>query len=186
MPSTTKLGQSGLRTQQIVEFAIWMTVAAGMWIYSYSFDRELSTYALGPVAWPRAVILLIAVVAIVSFLSDWRITKNQPVVGLDDEPLVTEQRMDGAARLRLACAILLPLVYVWLLPRAGYFAATPFFIAGYMRVLGMESWRVIFTTTIVAYSLLLLLFSKLLYIPLPTGNWPGFYDFSNWLLVLLR
>jgi hypothetical protein len=55
-----------------------------------------------------------------------------------------------------------------------------------MRVLGMESWRVIFTTTIVAYSLLLLLFSKLLYIPLPTGNWPGFYDFSNWLLVLLR
>lgn len=186
MPSPTKPGHSALRTQQIVEFAIWMTVAVGMWIYSYSFDRELSTYALGPVAWPRAVILLIVVVAILSFVSDWRIARNQPVAGIDDEEPVAEQPMDGTARLRLACAILLPLVYVWLLPRAGYFATTPLFIAAYMRVLGMESWRVIAITTMVAYALLLLLFSKLLYIPLPTGNWPGFYDFSNWLLVLLR
>ena len=97
MPSTTKPGHSGLRTQQIVEFAIWMTVAAGMWIYSYSFDRELSTYAFGPVAWPRAVILLIAAVAILSFLSDWRLANNKSVVRLDDEELAIEQPMDGAA-----------------------------------------------------------------------------------------
>lgn len=27
---------------------------------------------------------------------------------------------------------------------------------------------------------------KLLFVPLPTGNWPGFYDFSNWLLEILH
>lgn len=186
MPSLTKPGNTAVRTRQIVEFAIWMSVAVGMWIYSYSFDRELSTYAFGPVAWPRAVILLIAIVAVLSFLADRRAAKEAPVATLGDEGVATEQPMDGAARLRLACAILLPLLYVWLLPRTGYFATTPFFFAAYMRVLGMESWKVIATTTIVAYALLLLLFSKLLYIPLPTGNWPGFYDFSNWLLVWLR
>lgn len=185
MPSSTKPDNS-LRTRQTVEFAIWMAVVVGMWIYSYSFDRELSTFAFGPVAWPRAVIILIAVVAIVSFLSDRQSAKLSSEPTPADEAMAAEQPMDGAARLRLACAILLPLLYVWLLPRTGYFATTPFFIAAYMRVLGMQSWRVIAITTIVAYAMLLLLFSKLLYIPLPTGNWPGFYDFSNWLLVWLR
>ena len=32
----------------------------------------------------------------------------------------------------------------------------------------------------------LAIFSKLLFVPLPTGNWPGFYDFSNWLLEILH
>jgi hypothetical protein len=186
MPSSKKPGNSELRTRQTVEFAIWISVAVGMWIYSYSFDRELSTYAFGPVAWPRAVILLIVVVAILSFLSDRQAAKETPAITLGDEAVATEQPMDRAARLRLACAILLPLLYVWLLPRAGYFATTPLFIAAYMRVLGMQSWKSIAITTVVAYAILLLLFSKLLYIPLPTGNWPGFYDFSNWLLVWLR
>ena len=48
------------RIRHVAEFAAWLVLAAGMWIYSYSFDTALSTYALGPVAWPRAVIVLTA------------------------------------------------------------------------------------------------------------------------------
>jgi hypothetical protein len=117
---------AGSRRLLLAEPAIWLVIAAGMWVYSYRFDQELSSYALGP------------------------------------------------------------LIYAWLLPRAGYYIATPVFIATYMSILGVSRWRTIALTTIAAYAALLLVFTRLLYIPLPTGNWPGFYDFSNWLLVLLR
>ena len=174
------------RFNHFVECAIWLSIAVGMWIYSFAFDRELSTFALGPVAWPRAVLVLIIVAAIGALIADWRARQLQSNPATAGSPDVASDTMVGAARLRLLAAILLPLVYVWLLPRAGYFVTTPFFLAAYMYVLGISSWRTIVLTTAVAYVLLLLLFSKLLYIPLPTGIWPGFYDFSNWLLVFLR
>lgn len=174
------------RFDHFVECAIWSSIAVGMWIYSFAFDREMSTFALGPVAWPRAVLVLIIVAAVGALIADWRARQHQTDPATTGAADVAPDTMDGAARLRLLAAILLPLVYVWLLPRAGYFATTPFFLAAYMYVLGISSWRMIALTTAVTYMLLLLLFSKLLYIPLPTGIWPGFYDFSNWLLIFLR
>jgi hypothetical protein len=179
---------AGSRRLPLAEPAIWLVIAVGMWVYSYRFDQELSTYALGPVWWPRAVILLIAVSAVGAFLHDlgrlgtWG-GNSRAVVRAQDGGAA---EMDGRARMRLAGAIVVPLIYVWLLPRTGYYASTPFFIATYMYVLGVSSWRTIAIATLLAYAALLLVFTRLLYIPLPTGNWPGFYDFSNWLLVLLR
>jgi hypothetical protein len=179
---------AGSRRLLLAEPAIWLVIAAGMWVYSYRFDQELSSYALGPVWWPRAVILLIALAAVGAFLHDmhrlgtWGGT-SRTAAGTEDG---AEAEMDGQARLRLGAAIIVPLIYAWLLPRAGYYIATPVFIATYMSILGVSRWRTIALTTIAAYAALLLVFTRLLYIPLPTGNWPGFYDFSNWLLVLLR
>ncbi len=173
------------RFGHIAEFAIWLAIALGMWIYSYAFDIELSTYALGPVSWPRAIIVLVVLAAIGAFVADRRLRLRQTNSG-QQQPVASGERIDARARFRLAAALLIPLLYVWLLPRTGYYATTPFFLASYMYVLGISSLRTILAVTSVAYAFLLLLFSKLLYIPLPTGNWPGFYDFSNWLLVLLR
>jgi hypothetical protein len=179
---------AGSRRLLLAEPAIWLIIAAGMWVYSYRFDQELSSYALGPVWWPRAVILLIALAAVGAFLHDMRRLgtwgeNSKAAAGAEDE---ADGEMDGSARVRLAAAVVLPLIYAWLLPRAGYYVATPVFIATYMSILGVSRWRTIALTTIAAYAVLLLVFTRLLYIPLPTGNWPGFYDFSNWLLVLLR
>ena len=186
MTSPDKRQAAGSRFDHYVECAIWLSIAVGMWGYSFAFDRELSTFALGPVAWPRAVLFLIVIAAIGAFIADWRARRHASDPAANGPPDVAHDSMDGAARLRLLAAIVLPLIYVWLLPRAGYFATTPFFLAAYMYVLGINSWRTIIFVTTAAYGLFLLLFSKLLYIPLPTGTWPGFYDFSNWLLVFLR
>lgn len=180
---------NGLRLRPYIEGVAWGAIAVGMWIYSYAFDRPIASYELGPVWWPRAVLLLILVAAVGAFFADMRRRgawgDGHPAIDVDSD---TEAfgAMDGRARLSLAAAMVVPLIYVWLLPRAGFFAATPFFIAVYMYLLGVSNWRTIAVTTAIAYAALLLVFSRLLFIPLPTGNWAGFYDFSNWLLVLLR
>ena len=36
--------------------------------------------------------------------------------------------------------------------------------------------------TLLIYILINLIFTSLLFVALPTGTWPGFYDFSNWFL----
>ena len=33
------------------------------------------------------------------------------------------------------------------------------------------------------YAVVTLIFTRLLYVGLPTGYWPGFYDFGNWVVV---
>ena len=177
------MGRSQVRP--LVELAIWLALVGGMWIYSYKFDRELQSYAFSPVAWPRAVLLFIAFAAVLAWAAE-RKQSRSPEDGparTTVRPPLTPTRI--GATVRLLAAFLIPLIYVWLLPRAGYFATTPFFLAASMRTLGLTRWPLVIGLSLAIYALMLLLFSKLLFIPLPTGNWPGFYDFSNWLLIRL-
>ena len=40
--------------------------------------------------------------------------------------------------------------------------------------------------TLLIFVLLNLIFTLLFFVALPTGTWPGFYDFSNWFISLLQ
>ena len=173
------------QARPLVELAIWLALVAGMWIYSYQFDRELQSYAFSPVAWPRAVLFFIALAAVLACVSECRKDRTADDRLPEDiaRPPLTASRLREMGRLLVV--FLLPLAYVWLLPRTGYFATTPFFLAAFMRTLGLKHWPSLIGLPLAIYAGMLLFFSKLLFIPLPTGNWPGFYDFSNWLLVRL-
>jgi hypothetical protein len=175
------MGRSQVRP--LVELAVWLALVIGMWIYSYQFDHKLQAYAFSPVGWPRAVLVFIAFAAVIAFAAEWRQSRAAGDGGTAESipPPKTPSRL--GAKIRLLAAFLVPLIYVWLLPRTGYYATTPFFLAASMWTLGLRRWPAVIGLSLAIYAVLLLFFSKLLFIPLPTGNWPGFYDFSNWLLV---
>ena len=97
-----------------------------------------------------------------------------------------ETQRGWAARFRILSTFGLPFVYLALLPRTGYFATTPLFLVAYMLVFRERSLKYMLATAALLYLGSLAIFSKLLFVPLPTGNWPGFYDFSNWLLKILN
>ena len=90
------------------------------------------------------------------------------------------------ARLRILATFTLPLLYLVFLPRTGYFVTTPLFLVAYMLAFREHSLKYMLATAALLYIGSLAIFSKLLFVPLPTGNWPGFYDFSNWLLEILH
>ena len=94
-------------------------------------------------------------------------------------------RSEADARIRILATFTLPFLYLFLLPRTGYFATTPLFLVAYMLAFRERSLKYMLATTVLLYAGSLAIFSKLLFVPLPTGNWPGFYDFSNRLLVIL-
>ena len=104
--------------------------------------------------------------------------------GAPDAPAAAYSGLD--ARLRIVATFTLPLLYLVALPRTGYFVTTPLFLIAYMLAFRERNLKYMLATTAGLYAGSLAIFSKLLFVPLPTGNWPGFYDFSNWLLEILH
>ena len=166
------------------ELGLWLGLSAAAFALSFEFADEIGAYAWGAASWPRGVILMMAAVALAQFAIRRHALGKLAAAEPEAAPGLLPR--GPAARLKLAAALGLPLVYVYLLPHTGFYATTPFFLAAYLAVLGERRPAVLVLAPLVIYALINLVFTKLFYVALPTGNWPGFYEFSNWFLVTLR
>jgi len=53
-----------LRVGHLVEAGLWLGLCLFLYIYSFEFDKNIEIYKFGATAWPRTIILLIALAAI--------------------------------------------------------------------------------------------------------------------------
>lgn len=183
-----KSGRSGGRKlQPLGEAAVWIGIAAIAWIYSYEFaggGGEAMLFRWGAEAWPRAVIIGLTLCAICQCVVELRRATGRG--NAEDDDGKSKARYDFQAITGIVATFMLPLLYAFLLPRTGYYATTPFFIAAIMYTFGVRRPLHLIGTNILIYGIILLVFSKLLFVAMPTGYWPGFYDFSNWFIGLLE
>ena len=163
-----------------IELAIWLSLALVAFVLTFQFSDEVGSYAWGAASWPRAIILLMAVGAIVQCL--FRLKQAQASAAAADDG----EAKSLPAPLKLLAVFGVPLLYVFLMPRTGFYLTTPVFLLAYLMVLGERRPKVLIGVTALIYVLINLLFSVLFFVALPTGTWPGFYDFSNWLVSLLQ
>jgi hypothetical protein len=163
------------RPGRLKELAFWLALAFAAFALSFQFSGEIGTYQWGAASWPRAVILLMAIAALVHAFA--------PRPAPDDSGGAETARAPIAPSLGL---FLIPLVYVWLLPRTGFYLTTPFFLIAYLLHVGERRWPAIALTVVIITALAYLVFAKLFYVALPVGHWPGFYEVNNWLLTAIR
>ncbi len=175
---------------QILEGLIWITIACVAFALTYKFNEPLPHYRYGASGWPRTLILGIVIFAVINAL--WRVflSRRQGAVDageakLSDTPPV-RPASGTSIYLKRFGSFAVPLLYLFLLPRAGFYIMTPLFIAGYMVLLGERRWVHLVGTTLLIYALSLIVFVKLLYVPLPVGNWPGFYDINSFFVALIK
>ena len=112
------------------------------------------------------IIVLMTLVALAQFAIRRRALGTRAALEPGTAPDILPRSPE--ARVKLAGALGLPLVYA------------------YLAVLGERRPAVLILAPLVIYAVVNLVFTKLFYVALPTGNWPGFYEFSNWFLVTLR
>ena len=173
-----------LSAGQWFEVGIWLAVAAFAYGYSFEFDRDIEMYRFGASGWPRLIILLIALGAIGQFAQDLLKAPKEPVY---DPGYFTRFSEHGPRFVvRMGLTLTLPLVYAALMQGMGYYFLTPFFLAGYLFLTGEHRVVPLILVPGVIYGVVTLIFTRVLYVGLPTGYWPGFYDFGNWFVVLLR
>lgn len=168
---------SSRKAGALVELGLWLGLALVAFGLSFQFADEIGTYKWGAASWPRAVILVMAVTALVH--ASLRMKAAEPPA---DSPLESA----GDAAVSSLGLFLIPLLYAWLLPRTGFYLTTPFFLVTYLLYVGERRWPVILLTTAIITVVINLVFSKLFYVALPVGNWPVFYDVNNWLLTVIR
>lgn len=178
----------------IIELLIWLILSIIAYSLTFTFDDPLVTYRYGAASWPRTIILAIAafasIEAILSFLAFRRNACSNATVReekKDEETVEEKEKTAGGAKVALKrmATFAVPLVFLLMIPRLGYYVSAPFFISGFMFFLGESRLIHLVVTTFVIYAVTLLLFTKLLFVPLPEGTWPGFYEISSWILRLL-
>jgi hypothetical protein len=61
-----------LRIGHLVEATIWLSLCLFLYTYTFRFDQEIEIYRYGATAWPRAILLLIAIAAIGQLFHHWK------------------------------------------------------------------------------------------------------------------
>ena len=117
---------------------------------------------LGPAYWPKFVLVSILVLsALLAFFS---------VRGVLKGLIPAAQKINlTVANLRFAAAVALIAGYLILLPYVGFLVLTPFQMIAFMYLLGERSKVWIFSIPFVLTVGIVLLFTKVMYVPLPRG-----------------
>lgn len=154
-------------------FSILIFVASLLLFWATgSFEKQtvLQGAEMGPAFWPRFILgALILLAGIVSVGTIRKIIKEKAW----GESLLTMDR----GKVRFFAAIGLCIAYLVLLPIAGFIAITPFFMITFMVLLGEKSWGWILLISIAMTAIIVVLFTKAMYVPLPRGEWL-FREFS--------
>ena len=61
-----------LRPGHLVEAGLWLGLCLFLYIFSFEFDKPIEIYKYGASAWPRAIILLIAIAALGQLYHQWK------------------------------------------------------------------------------------------------------------------
>lgn len=174
----------------IFEAAIWAVITGVAFALTYQFNEPLPQYRYGAAGWPRVIIFGIAFFALLQTM--WNLfypeRKGRIMMGQVEEQIsdLPSEATGNMVHLKRLGTFGVPLVYLFLMPRMGFYILTPFFIAGYMMLLGERRLVHLVGTTLFIYALTIVIFLELLFVPLPVGNWPGFYDINSLLVSLIK
>ena len=86
----------------------------------------------------------------------------------------------------LGAMLTLPLLFAAMLEDIGFYSLAPFFIIGVMFMMGERKAKPMVMVAALIFSLLMLLFVKILYVGLPVGNIRPFYDIGSWVVTVLQ
>ena len=171
-----------------LEWGFWVVLAAAGYWLTFDFDEPLDIYEFGASGWPRFILVCIVVGATLQLILGLQKGRRDAAGPAIDSEAGGEA--EASARLpvspRLLGIFVLPLAYLLLLPRTGFFFTTPFFILAFLWILQVRRPRLLIGVTATVYGLVLLVFVRLFYVALPVGNWPVFYDVNNWIVVAVR
>ncbi len=177
-------------SSEIFEGLVWITIACVAFVLTYEFNEPLAHYRYGASGWPRTLILGIVIFAVINALWSFFLARRQGAADAGEAPLsdkpLSRSTTGASVHLKRLGSFVVPLLYLFLMPRAGFYIVTPLFIAGYMFLLGERRLVNLVGATLFIYFLCLVIFTKLLYVPLPVGTLPGFYDVNSFFVALIK
>ena len=173
--STTRVG--GMKNRVTWEALAWCVLIIGAYALSLDFDKPLPHYPPGAAFWPHIVQLGMAIAAIVLLVS--RFLPQTTGDEAAETPEYIEEAPEDLAGItwRTIAVFLIPLIWAYAMHQMGFLLVTPFFLIGFTWLMGVTRWRTLLAFGFGFYLLLLVVFYKLIFTPLPMGA--GFFHTIN-------
>ncbi len=140
-----------------------IVLSAALFFQAGGLDEITQPGQLGPGFWPRLILVGLVLACAAKLIVDLRHARVTTDVS-------SRTARPPISRARLVAAVGLIVLYVMLSPVIGFALATAGFIAGFMWLSGARSIPMIAANVIVGTVLLLYLFVKFVYLPLPKGD----------------
>ncbi len=157
------------RWTYLLEAGGWLLFILLAFIYTFDFDGPLPVYDWGPAHWPRVILLCMFGASLRLLYRDWRQSglPSRPVNQASDDD--ESEPLETSVKVRMVLIFVVPVLYTFLMHRMGFLLITPFFLFGYMWLMGVRRIRTLIILTICIYSALVLIFVKLIFTYLPPG-----------------
>ncbi|PWG61479.1 tripartite tricarboxylate transporter TctB family protein [Sediminicurvatus halobius] len=167
------------KNRELVQGCFWIALALLGFVLSFGFDEPIPNYRYGAASWPRALLALLALLGVCQVL--W-------AVAPDIRRRIDDSQEEGSTAPAQFPFLIgsLPVVYIATVSYVGFYLATPFLLLACLFALGERRPLRLTLVTAAIYGFILLVFGRLLYLPLPVGNLPGFYEINNWILIGVR
>ena len=175
----------GMNDRVVWEVLAWAALVAGAFALSFAFDDPLPRYPPGAALWPRIVQAMMTVAAVVLLVSRFlpqtvREERAEAPEYLDDVP----EDLPGVSW-RTVAVFVLPLVWAYAMHKMGFLLVTPVFLVLFTWLMGVRRWRTLLGFGFGFYAVLVLVFYKLIFTPLPLGA-GMFHTINSELLALLQ
>jgi len=150
-----------MRGEQAFNITVFI-VACFLFINSWTILKGIGQ-GMSPNIWPAILLGGIVILSGILIVKYW---KNQHKVGSKIFKKISEEEINSK---RLFFSLLLIIIYFSLFPYLGFIIASIFFLVGYMYLMGLQKKLIIYGASIFIVFIIVLLFNKILLIPLPRG-----------------
>ena len=175
-----------IRQNQIIEWVIWVSLVGILWLQTGSFSEPITEFNFGADGWPKVILASLAFGATAQLALN--LVTSKPDQNFDKTQNIETDKIaiNRINRWQQFGIFALPFIYLWFMHRTGFFFATPFFILAYLWILEVRRWTYLISVSLGVYIFILFVFVRLFYVAMPVGAWPMFYDFSNWIIPIIR
>lgn len=157
------------RKQTLIEASIWLVFAMLAYAFAAGFDKPLPTFALGAAHWPHIIISVILIATGVLIVSQFLRGVPKSADSVTDQIFDETEDDVGSLSVQTIVMFILPLFWVFGMHKLGFLVATPFFLLACSWIMGVRSWKVLLAFTFGFFAVIVFVFYKLIFTPLPMG-----------------
>ena len=170
------------RFARIVPYLVLGLVSGYLYYVAAHFEFHHRAGTLGPDFWPKAILALMIATCVYEVIK--RMLSSGPeseATGVLEEIVEASTKTHGdmgevaeteSHPYLLVAGMAWTALYVWVIPRLGFFLATVAYLAIFIVLGGYRRWMVIVVTSLVGTLLLFFFFMKVVYVSLPIGVEP--------------
>jgi len=167
-PAEKMIGRySDFKVKPLIGPLLIFIAAVYFYVLAGSMDENPMPGQLGPAFWPRALLILLMASCVLKALESYLAFGKG--VGADIGGVECTPRDWNAPK--LIVMIILVLAVVPAMEVLGFALANFLFLILFIRIAGMRKLPSLIVTSLVGTIFLLYLFGKVVYLPLPKGDW---------------